>query len=175
MKNIKKNQGFTLIELLVVIALIGISIGMISMTSGSGSSNLRKSIHAADSLLARCRINSLYRAEPVFIEFAVEDGNGNVVGIFKESGADGEIKEVDTTVLSRSGITVNFIIDGTPRELTRNNSFQISFTRRGRLILVDENGDEIDGNLTEIQFSTGTYTYVVAIVPETGHRRVRAG
>jgi prepilin-type N-terminal cleavage/methylation domain-containing protein len=171
LKNLKNKRGFTLIEILVVIALMGVSIGVLGISSSSSASNnLRKCTNSVDAMLARCRINSMYRAEPVFVEFAIS--GGNIVGRYFESNADGESVMTDEQVMGRSGnITVTTVIDGEEGSLP----LRVSFTRRGALILLDDEDEEIPGELTQIGFTNGTLTYVINITPETGSRRVQAG
>jgi prepilin-type N-terminal cleavage/methylation domain-containing protein len=182
MKNIKKNKGFTLIELLVVLALIAVSIGVAGIaSSNSASNNLRRVTNAADSMLSRCRINALYRAQPVFVEFVID--GGNVWCRYYESDADGNSTLADEQSLGRAALEITFTVDGEVFDLTRGDPLRISFSRRGALILVDENGAELtDGDgavtnarLTEIRFSINTTSFVILVTPETGARNVRAG
>jgi prepilin-type N-terminal cleavage/methylation domain-containing protein len=183
MENIRKNKGFTLIELLVVIAMIAVSIGVAGIASpNTAMNNLRRCTSAADSLLARCRINSLHRAQPVFVE--IDISGGNVVGRYFEANADGEFETDDDgnrkpievqTLGSSSNLTVIYTINGSETTLERDDPLRISFTRRGALIIVDEDGEVIDGRLTEIRFTNGSISYLIVITPETGARRVRAG
>jgi len=164
----KNNKGFTLIELLVVIALLAVSIGVIGVSaSNSARNNLKKCIYAADSMLSRVRINSMHRADPVFVEFAVE--GGNIVAKYFESDADGNSVMADRQILGRADrISVTPVIGGDESSLP----IVISFTRRGRLVLLEEEGD-LDG----ILFSLGDdgLTYVIDVTPSTGNRQVRAG
>jgi general secretion pathway protein H len=182
MKNLKSKKGFTLIELLVVLALIGVSVGVIGISASSTArNNLKQTTNSVNSMLARCRVNSLYRAEPVYVEFAIS--GGNVVSRYFESGTDGNLIMIDEQIMGRAAIDVTYTIAGeaVPRNIS-THPLRVSFTRRGALVLVEryiEDSEErirrIDGELTEIQFSNGTITYVIAITPETGNRRVRAG
>ena len=164
----RNNKGFTLIELLVVMALIAVSIGVIGVSaSNSARNNLKKCIYAADSMLSRVRINSMHRADPVFVEFVTE--GGNIVALYFESDAEGNSVEADRQIIGRADrITVTPVINGEESSLP----IQISFTRRGKLVLLNEDGD-LDG----ILFSLGEdgLTYVIDITPSTGNRQVRAG
>jgi hypothetical protein len=160
----------------VVIALIGVSASIIGITaSNTGRNNLRKCANSVDGLLSRCRINSMYRADPVLVEFIVRAGN--IEGIYRESrrNADGEdeLTEVDRQIMGRAEI--EYTVNGTTRSLAAF-PLRVSFTRRGALILVDENGAEIENErLTQIRFTNGEITYVINVTPATGHRTVRAG
>ncbi|MCL2638871.1 MAG: prepilin-type N-terminal cleavage/methylation domain-containing protein [Oscillospiraceae bacterium] len=175
MKNLKNKKGFTLIEILVVLALIGVSMGVVGISSSStATNNLRKCTNAVNSMLARCRVNSLYRAEPVFVEFAVS--GGNIVGRYFESDADGNSRMIEEQIMgSAKNLETIAIIDGEEINI-RNQFIRVSFTRRGMLYLIDGEGNELeDALLTQIRFTSGTITYVIDITPETGSRRVRAG
>jgi prepilin-type N-terminal cleavage/methylation domain-containing protein len=181
MKNLKSNKGFTLIEILVVLALIGVSMGVIGISSSSSSmNNLRKCTNAANSLLSRCRINSMYRAEPVFIELTVS--GGNIVGRYIERAFNEEDEEAtwrtEEQILGRANIEVLYFIEGEdePRNIA-HDPLRVGFTRRGALVLVDAEGMQLAGEprLDEIRFTNGSITYVIDIIPETGNRRVRAG
>jgi len=167
-EDMKNNKGFTLIELLVVIALIAVSIGVVGISaSNSARDSLRKCANAADSMLSRVRINSMYRADPVFAEF--DRAGGNIVARYFESDADGNYQMVEEQILGRADrITVTPVIDGNESSLP----IKISFTRRGKLVLLEE-----EGTLDGIQFSLGEdgLTYVIDITPSTGNRQVRVG
>ena len=174
MKNIKSNKGFTLIELLVVIALIAVSIGVLGIsTASSSSSNLRACTHNFDNLLSRARINSMYRADPVFVEFSV--GGGSIWGKYFESDEDGSIRETDALVMGRAGFDVTYTMDGVAGIELPTNTLRISFTRRGELIIVNAEGAQIPGSLTQIRLTNGTTTYVINVTPATGNRQVRIG
>jgi len=171
MSKFKNNKGFTLIELLVVIALIAVSIGVVGVASSNSAQNsLRKCTHAADNLLSRVRINAMHRAEPVFAEFVV--AGGNIVGRYYE---DADTSPPDE-IMGRNNITMTYTINGDTQTLGTGNPLRISFTRRGELILVDENGAKIEGSLRQIRFtlSDNARGYVIDITPATGSRQLRA-
>ena len=162
----------TLIELLVVIALIAVSVGIVGMSvSNSGKNNLRECANSANAMISRVRINSMYRPQPVWIEIRT-DGS-HIIAEYIENGVI-----IDTKNLGRTNITVSYAVGGIPNsvEVTSVNSLRISFTRRGALIMVDAEGNKIDGSLTQIRFSLGdSLTYVIDITPSTGSRRVGVG
>jgi prepilin-type N-terminal cleavage/methylation domain-containing protein len=167
MKNInrlKSKKGFTLIELLVVIALVAITAGVLSSSgSSTARNNLRKATSATDSILSRVRINAMYRPTPVYVEFDMRGGNFSARYIEDEIDPD----DVEWEILARN-ITVTPIIDGLPAP--DRFPLKVSFTRRGKLILLD-----YDDELHHILFTTGDIHHLIDITPQTGNRNLRAG
>ncbi|MCL2634950.1 MAG: type II secretion system GspH family protein [Oscillospiraceae bacterium] len=169
MKKLKNKQGFSLVEILVVIALIAVSVGVIGVSVASlSASNLRKCTYAFDNMLSKVRVNSLYRAEPVYVEFSVY--GRNVLAKYYEDGV-----LVEEKIMGRADYDITYKIGDITHDLSER-PVSISFVRgKGALILVDEKGEKIDGECKEFRFSNGTVNYVINITPSTGNRRVRAG
>ena len=168
---ISGKKGFTLIELLVVVAVIAVAVGFVAGAAASKStSNLRKAVYAADSMLTKCRVNSMYRADPVYVGFTVE--GGSIVAKYYESS---EIRE-EKSIGNSEKIAVSYTIDGEVQTLSQDTPIYITFARlKGGLVLVDEDGSAIDGKCTEIRFTTGNNSYIIEIIPSTGNRTVKAG
>jgi prepilin-type N-terminal cleavage/methylation domain-containing protein len=170
-KSLKNNKGFTLIELLVVLALIAISVGVAGIAmSNSAQNNLRKCATEANSVLARCRINAMYRPSPT-VQFRIS--GGNIEARYFEEFEDGG-EPIDTRILGRNNVDVTLVAGS--NVIPISETFRIGFDRRGALLMFDNNGNEITGNDVQIRFSLGdSLTYVIDIIPATGSRRVRAG
>jgi prepilin-type N-terminal cleavage/methylation domain-containing protein len=177
MKSINKlrsNKGFTLIEVLVVIALIAVTVG-IAATVSMSSSQVRKASHSADSMLSRCRINSLYRAEPVFVEF--RNRGGSIIARYYERNEDNTGWRFEEEFIGGANVTMTYRLEGDAA--CRSLPLRISFVRgRGSLILLNDDDDATERTgelLDEIRFTDGALTHIIEITPATGHRNVRAG
>jgi prepilin-type N-terminal cleavage/methylation domain-containing protein len=166
----KEKKGFTLIEMLVAITLIAVSAGIIIATSVSiSASNLRSCVNIANSLLSKCRVNSLYRPDPVFVEYSISAGR--IIGRYYENGEQRE----ERILGNANRITVTYTADETEFDLS-SGALRLSFSRgKGALMdLQDIEGNTQSGLVTQIRFSSGNSTYAIVIVPSTGNRSVRA-
>jgi hypothetical protein len=130
-------------------------VGIATTSAASVSTaRLRQTAAAFDNALARTRVNSLYRPEPVYVIFTTEDGN--FVAQHYENGT-----LVETTRLGRDDIEVTFTVGDLSEQPL---PLQVEFAR-GK-------GNVIPPDLTEIRFTQGDKTQAIHITPATGNRRM---
>ena len=166
----KYKKGFTMIELLVVVALMTVALGVVTLSAASLSdSNQQKCLYNIDSAITRCKINTLYRAQPV-VAFAVE--GGRITARYYE---DGEL--VDQKRMG-SGVTVTYKVGDDVYDISERPLY-IGFVRgKGSFKPLEDveiegvGGNSVEGECTEIRVARGDSAYVITLVPATGNHKV---
>lgn len=183
----KRNKGFTIIEMLVVIAVMSAGLALVSASISSlTAAAVRKCAVDLNSMLARCKVNTMYRAQPIVV---VLIENGRVVGEYYEGG-----NLISREILaSRTGFDVRIRTGaGLHAPLTEGQSVVLGFERgTGALLsLNDYDANErfwdgadnpledipnpiIAGNATAVVIQRGTAQYTITLVPTTGRHSVR--
>jgi prepilin-type N-terminal cleavage/methylation domain-containing protein len=169
----RNNEGYTLVEILVVVALIGIALGVITMSLATlFSANAKKTAYNMSAMIAQARVNAMYKSAPVFVRFYI-DGD-SIMGQYYEAGLPKTVAEVmgsDRVVVefvTTDGTTVAF--DGTP-----GKEIYIGFDRlSGRLRAASDFASvSYTGGVSAIDLSSSASAiYEVSINPVTGKHEV---
>ena len=153
-----RNSGFTIVELIVVMLIIGIITVIAGLSvSTSTAAKTQRTAASIDSLISKCRTDTLGRSGSVYLTLSL-DSNGDIVC----THSDGTNVSADT--FSGKGISVTYQTTITPSvALTSSNSLTLSFNRStGGLNM------QSGAYCTSIIF-TGGRTYTIVLVPSTGN------
>ncbi len=164
----RNSRGFTLIELLAVIAIMGVLAGLVVFSVSSVSTTkLGKFANECESLLSRCRVDSLSGAVKPRLEFSVS-GDKTVCTLYENSVSVADAK-LDLTLGSCS-VTLN---SGSVTTISSGTTFSLSFDPVSGVQLKPKIGDaESDYYCTKISIS-GNATYIIELTPETGYHTLK--
>ncbi len=162
----RNSRGFTLIELLAVIAIMGVLAGLVVFSVSSVSTTkLGKFANECESLLSRCRVDSLSGAVKPRLEFSVS-GDKTVCTLYENSVSVADAK-LDLTLGSCS-VILNSDSKDTPFSL-----FSLSFDPVSGVQLKPKvDGVESDKYCTKIIIK-GNATYTIELTPETGYHTLK--
>ena len=154
----KDNRGFSLVELIVVVAIIGVLMGVLSVSISAASSAKEKACASdIDKFITMCRTKCLTRAGAPYISISYEEDK--IVGNYYENG-----EVADTEELGVSSIEVTYTTDtGVTAPIKNGEVITLSFNRSTGAQMPNENGEYI----TRITVS-GSSIYTITLVPETG-------
>lgn len=168
---IRNSKGFSLVELIVVAAIIGICIGLASLSVSVVFSSLAmKCSNSINAELSKCRINAMSRAADVYLRLYC-DADGNVIADYCEGGAVVSSEEV-----GGSRVTVTFETD-TEHTLSYSGGVDLCLTFRrdsGALVTLKSDGSDAEYQCTKITVSGGGRSYIITLVPATGAHTVGA-
>ena len=172
----KNNKGFSLVELIVVVAILGVCVGIVSMSlSTIFSSRAKKCANEISSLLSQCKVSAMSRSGSVYLKIFGFDGE--IRGQIYENTADGEKCLTDDS-LGGPNVTVSFTAGGNAYNVS-NTALYISFNREtGAFIDVNEAealagvSSGVSGSCDIINVSGGSRNYEIALVPSTGYHSI---
>jgi prepilin-type N-terminal cleavage/methylation domain-containing protein len=167
----KRNKGFSLIEVLVIVAIMGVGLGLASMSIASlSSADVRRCAVDMNSMLSKARVNSMYRDRPV-LEISL-DADSRVLGTYYEGGV-----EVQREFLGRRGGYTGVNVLGT--DLLPGGSVFLGFRRgTGRLVVYTSANGTMGTDAAgtpSITITRGTVIYTIDFVAATGRHTVVRG
>ena len=158
------NKGFTIIELIVVMLIIGIVTTIVGLNiSTTSSAKAKRCATSVNSLISKCRADSLGRSGNVYLKLSL-DSDGNIVC----EHSDGTT--VSTETFSGSGISVTYTTTAGKVALGSDalHSLTLKFNRS-----TGGQNFQADGvsYCTAINFTSGR-TYSITLVPSTGTHKL---
>jgi len=165
----KNNRGFTLVEIIVVVVIMGVLVGIISLSISSVfSSRARRCASEMDAYISMCKVNSMSRAGCIYIVLDL-DGDGNIRGRYYEDSDyvpdDASLR--DTATFSDSNVAATFTTGGTETALSDTNTLTLSFDRNTGAFNPQSGGNYC----TSISLTSGR-TYVITLIPSTGNHYI---
>ncbi|NCB51809.1 MAG: prepilin-type N-terminal cleavage/methylation domain-containing protein [Clostridia bacterium] len=164
MKN--NNRGFTLVEIIVVVVIMGVLVGIISLSISSVfSSRARRGAAEIDAYISMCKVNSMSRAGDISIILDLDE-NGSIRGRYYE---DASLK--DTAIFADANVTATFTTGGVETDLSDTDTLTLSFDRNTGAFAPQSIVGETKNYCTAISLSSGR-TYVIILVPSTGNHYI---
>lgn len=159
----RNSAGFTLVELVVTVAILGVLVGITSMSiSTVFSARARRCATEIDAYLSMCRVNSMSRAGDIKMKLYADE-DGSIRGRYFENDI-----EKDAAVFSDARVTVEYTVGGVPIPLTSEYPLTLAFNRStGGLMPQNPSGD-VPVYCTAISISSSR-TYVITLIPSTGN------
>ena len=145
-------------------AIIGIIVGIVGLTiSTSSSAKAERCATSVNSLISKCRAESLGRTGNVYLTISL-DSNGNVLCTHSNGTT------VSTETFPGVGVTVKYTSTTGPVVLnTSGNSLTLSFIRSTGGQKSQSTTEEI--YCTSISFTSGR-TFTIELVPSTGTHKL---
>ncbi|MEG1633684.1 MAG: prepilin-type N-terminal cleavage/methylation domain-containing protein [Oscillospiraceae bacterium] len=157
----KNNRGYTLVELMVVVAIIGVCVGLASLSiSTVSSAQAKKTASSIDASISKCKIYALSRAQKVYIELSALNGETHVKLFEKDI-------LVSDDVVGGERAPVSYTVNGTDTPISGTNTLKISFSRDTGAFDFSGNTFSPD-NCSSIKIAGGGRSYVITLVPSTG-------
>ena len=180
----RDNRGLSLVELITVIAILSVFIGMgilsVSLLIGTQAKGCAENV---SSMLNETKTGCLSRFDETMTlgyyangaEDAVKsDGyyTENKVYSINKDAASIEISGSEFRKMGNKNVVIKVYLSSNPShgiELGTANKFSISFDRStGAFEPVIWNGTQLTDYIEKITFSSGTRTYTISMVKETG-------
>lgn len=165
----KNDRGFTLVEIIVVVVIMGVLVGIISLSISSVfSSRARRCAAEIDAYISMCKVNCMSRAGDIRIILDV-DTNGSIRGRYYE-----DTDLVDTAIFSDSNVTAIFTTGGIDTDLSITDTLTLSFDRSTGAFKPQSIVGGTSIYCTSISVSSGK-TYIITLVPSTGNHFISQG